>query len=143
MKGVSLPTISLSSSKDDKTQIVYQPPSHIEQRRKAREQAQFGPLGDKSHLYSSRFEGGEFPDPIEDSPPYYFLITTYFSYLVLIAFGHIRDFFGKRFRPERYQHLSAKNGYAALNSDFDNFYVRRLKMRINDCFARPTTGVPG
>ena len=32
---------------------------------------------------------------------------------------------------------------AALNNDFDNFYVRRLKMRINDCFNRPTTGVPG
>lgn len=30
-----------------------------------------------------------------------------------------------------------------MNSDFDNFYVRRLKVRINDCFARPITGVPG
>lgn len=30
-----------------------------------------------------------------------------------------------------------------MNSDFDNFYVRRLKMRISDCFARPITGVPG
>lgn len=28
-------------------------------------------------------------------------------------------------------------------SDFDNFYIRRLKMRINDLFSRPTTGVPG
>ncbi|CAJ0836584.1 14678_t:CDS:2 [Entrophospora sp. SA101] len=34
-------------------------------------------------------------------------------------------------------------GYAPLNSDFDNFYVRRLKLRINDCFNRPVTGVPG
>jgi serine palmitoyltransferase len=34
-------------------------------------------------------------------------------------------------------------GYAPLNDDFDNFYVRRLKVRINDCFARPFTGVPG
>ena len=34
-------------------------------------------------------------------------------------------------------------GYAPLNSDFDNFYVRRLQMRINDCFRRPVTGVPG
>lgn len=34
-------------------------------------------------------------------------------------------------------------GYAALNSDFDNFYVRRLKGRIDDCFSRPVTGVPG
>lgn len=78
-----------------------------------------------------------------DEPPYYYLLTTYISYLILIIFGHVRDFFGKRFRQERYRHLQARNGYAPLNSDFDNFYVRRLKMRINDCFARPTTGVPG
>ena len=78
-----------------------------------------------------------------DEPPYYYLLTTYISYLILIIFGHIRDFFGKRFRQEHYRHLQARNGYAPLNSDFDNFYVRRLKMRINDCFNRPTTGVPG
>ncbi|KAG8810823.1 serine palmitoyltransferase component [Serendipita sp. 399] len=35
------------------------------------------------------------------------------------------------------------NGYAALNSDFDSFYTRRLKMRIDDCFSRPVTLVPG
>lgn len=78
-----------------------------------------------------------------DEPPYYYLITTYISYLILIAFGHVRDFFGKRFREENYRHLKPRNGYAALNSDFDNFYVRRLKLRINDCFERPVTGVPG
>ncbi|KAK0326140.1 serine palmitoyltransferase component [Friedmanniomyces endolithicus] len=27
--------------------------------------------------------------------------------------------------------------------DFDNFYIRRLQLRINDCFRRPVTGVPG
>ena len=78
-----------------------------------------------------------------DEPPYYYLLTTYISYLILIIFGHVRDFFGKRFREENYRHLKPRNGYAALNNDFDNFYVRRLKMRINDCFNRPTTGVPG
>lgn len=61
----------------------------------------------------------------------------------MIIFGHVRDFFGKRFKPESYRHLTAADGYAALNSDFDNFYVRRLKLRIDDCFARPVTGVPG
>lgn len=35
------------------------------------------------------------------------------------------------------------NGYAALNSDFDSFYTRRLKTRMEDCFARPVTGVAG
>jgi serine palmitoyltransferase len=48
-----------------------------------------------------------------------------------------------KFKEDKYRNLKARNGYAALNSDFDNFYVRRLKMRINDCFNRPTTGVPG
>lgn len=76
-------------------------------------------------------------------PPFYILFTTYLSYLLLIALGHVRDFFGKRFRPARYAHLLPGNGYAALNSDFDSFYTRRLKKRLDDCFARPTTGVPG
>ena len=37
----------------------------------------------------------------------------------------------------------AYDGYAPLNSDFDSFYTRRLKMRLNDCFSRPIHGVPG
>ncbi|TKA51409.1 Serine palmitoyltransferase 2, partial [Cryomyces minteri] len=129
---LSLPTINLTTATGEKSKMditpttLFQPPTPAE-----------------AHRYSSRFVGGEFPDPIEDEPPYYFLLTTYISYLVLIIFGHVRDFFGKRFRQEHYKHLQAQDGYAPLNSDFDNFYVRRLKMRINDCFARPVTGVPG
>lgn len=30
-----------------------------------------------------------------------------------------------------------------MNSDFDSFYTRRLKRRLDDCFSRPATGVPG
>ena len=30
-----------------------------------------------------------------------------------------------------------------MNSDFDSFYTRRLKLRIDDCFSAPVTGVPG
>jgi hypothetical protein len=36
-----------------------------------------------------------------------------------------------------------RQGYAPLNSDFDSFYTRRLKRRIEDCFSRPVTNVPG
>lgn len=147
----SLPSISLSIATGEKikldersnTTTLFRPPSPTEVRRVAKQHAQFGPLGSNDHRYSSRFEGGDFPDPLEDEPPYYFLLTTYISYLILIIFGHVRDFFGKRFKQENYQHLRELNGYAPLNSDFDNFYVRRAKMRINDCFARPVTGVPG
>ena len=128
---------------DEPPTTLFQPPSPAEARRIAKQHAQFGPLGSQSHRCTSRYQGGEFADPIQDEPPYYYLLTTYISYLILIIFGHVRDFFGKRFREEHYRHLQARNGYAPLNSDFDNFYVRRLKMRINDCFSRPTTGVPG
>ncbi|KAL4948750.1 pyridoxal phosphate-dependent transferase [Aspergillus filifer] len=146
---LSLPTISLSTATADNPNMneppttLFQPPSPEEARRLAKQHAQFGPIGHPSHRYSSRHPGGHFPEPVMDEPPYYYLITTYISYLILIAFGHVRDFFGKRFREENYRHLKPRNGYAALNSDFDNFYVRRLKLRINDCFERPVTGVPG
>ena len=127
----------------DPPTTLFQPPSPAEARRIAKQHAQFGPLGSQEHRCTSQFQGGEFPEPVLDEPPYYYLLTTYISYLILIIFGHVRDFFGKRFREEHYRHLKARDGYAPLNSDFDNFYVRRLKMRINDCFARPVTGVPG
>jgi serine palmitoyltransferase len=146
---LSLPTISLSTAKageanmDEPPTTLFQPPSAAESKRQARIDAQFGPLNSQSHRYVSKHMGGELEEPIIDEPPYYYLLTTYISYLVLIIFGHVRDFFGKRFRPDRYKHLKAANGYAAINNDFDNFYMRRLKLRIDDCFARPITGVPG
>lgn len=145
----SLPTISLStaigekSKLEERTTTLFAPPSPAEARRIAKSHAQFGPLGSQAHKYSSRYVGGAFPQPIEDEPRYYVLLTTYISYLILIILGHIRDFFGKRFRKDRYKNLMESDGYAPINSDFDNFYVRRLKMRLNDCFARPVTGVPG
>lgn len=37
----------------------------------------------------------------------------------------------------------AFQGYAPLTSDFDSFYTRRLKLRLDDCFSRPVTNVPG
>jgi serine palmitoyltransferase len=143
---ISLPSISLTTATGEKMpsepKTLFQPPTPEEARKLAKAHAQFGPLGSQSHRYISKNEG-EFAEPIEDEPPYYFLLTTYISYLILIVFGHVRDFFGKRFRKQHYSHLAERDGYAPLNSDFDNFYTRRLKMRINDCFSRPTTGVPG
>jgi serine palmitoyltransferase len=142
---INLPSISLTTAEimPTESKTLYQPPSQEDVKRLARAHAQFGPLGSQSHRCVSQFPGGEFAEPVEDEPPYYYLMTTYISYLILIVFGHVRDFFGKRFRKQHYSHLAERDGYAPLNSDFDNFYTRRLKMRINDCFSRPTTGVPG
>ncbi|KAK6437496.1 serine palmitoyltransferase component, partial [Oleoguttula sp. CCFEE 5521] len=148
---LSLPTINLTTATGEKSKMeesprpltLFSPPSPTEVKRQAKQHAAFGPLGSKQHLYSSRFVGSEFPDPVEDEPPYFYLITTYISYLILIVFGHVRDFFGKRFRQDSYKQLREMDGYAPLNSDFDNFYTRRLQLRINDVFRRPVTGVPG
>nr|UWK20350.1 sphinganine palmytoil transferase subunit 2 [Trichoderma aurantioeffusum] len=146
---VSLPTISLStatgeSNNVEPTTTLFKPQSAEEVERRRRVEAQFAPLLDPAHLYVSQSHGKAFQRPVEDEPPYYFLLTTYLSYLALILFGHIRDFFGKRFGDrKRYQALKIQNGFAPLNDDFDSFYTRRLKLRLDDCFARTTIGVPG
>ncbi|RUS25379.1 pyridoxal phosphate-dependent transferase [Jimgerdemannia flammicorona] len=96
----------------------------------------------RQHRFVSKFREGHVHDG-EEEPPYFTLVTTYLSYFVLILFGHMRDFFGKIFKAHQYRNLKHQNGYAPLNSDFDNFYIRRLKTRISDIFFRPITGVPG
>lgn len=147
---LSLPTISLSTAtagkllEDEPCTTLFAPPSVDETRRHRRMNAQFAPIAHPSHRYVSKHSGEPLVAPIIDEPPYYYVLTTYLSYILLIFFGHARDFFGKRFSSKTtYKTLKAHNGYAPLNDDFDNFYTRRLKMRIDDCFARPTTGVPG
>ena len=147
---IPLPTISLSTATagepntDELPTTLFSPPSAAESKKQRRVDAQFGPLLNQSHRYAITTTGEPLGAPIEDEPPYFYVLTTYLSYLILIFFGHARDFFGKRFGDKKvYRALKPLNGYAPLNDDFDNFYVRRLKRRIDDCFSRPTTGVPG
>jgi serine palmitoyltransferase len=72
----------------------------------AKRNAQFGRIGDHSHRHVSRHpKGVPVPQPVMDEPPYFYLITTYMSYLIFIIFGHVRDFFGKRFKQSQYAHL--------------------------------------
>lgn len=105
---------------------------------------EFGKLTSKEYLYVSKHPVGEpLPTPIDDEPPYAIYIATYISYLILIIFGHVRDFFGKIFKPQEYVDLVEHDGYAPWYDGFENFYVRRLKTRIDDCFARPIHGAPG
>lgn len=106
--------------------------------------SEFGYCANQDYRYTSQHpKGTALPDPIEEEPSYFIVLTTYVSYLILIVIGHARDFFGKRLFPKSYRHLMESGGYAALNSDFDSFYTRRLKARLDDCFSRPVTGVCG
>ncbi|KAI1637700.1 serine palmitoyltransferase [Biscogniauxia mediterranea] len=148
--GLSLPSISLSTAAagelnaDEPPKTIFQPTSSTETSLQKRFEAQFGPLLHPSHRYVSKHHGEPLQAPVIDEPPYYYVLTTYISYLLLLALGHIRDFFGKRFsKKPLYRTLRAANGYAPLNDDFDSFYTRRLKLRIDDVFARTSTGVPG
>ncbi|QRV98527.1 aminotransferase class I and II protein [Ceratobasidium sp. AG-Ba] len=105
---------------------------------------EFGHCSDERYRHTSAHPSGQpFKHTEEQDPPYYVLLSTYISYVVLIVIGHMRDWVGKRFFKDSYKHLMPHNGYAALNSDFDSFYTRRLKTRLDDCFSRPVTGVPG
>ncbi|KAF2965028.1 hypothetical protein GQX73_g8531 [Xylaria multiplex] len=146
---LALPSILLSGtvageSNNDESTTIFQPTDSNEFSHQRRRDAQFGPLLDPSHRYVSMHHGEPLAAPVIDEPPYYYVLTTYISYLLLLALGHIRDLFGKRFsKKPLYRTLRASNGYAPLNDDFDSFYTRRLKLRIDDVFARTSTGVPG
>ncbi|KAI1108370.1 serine palmitoyltransferase [Nemania sp. NC0429] len=147
--GTALPSISVSAAApsefaNDESKTIFQPTDSAEISLQRRRDAQFGPLLDGGHRYVSMHHGEPLAAPVIDEPPYYYVLTTYISYLLLLALGHVRDFFGKRFsKKPLYRTLRASNGYAPLNDDFDSFYTRRLKLRIDDVFARTSTGVPG
>lgn len=105
---------------------------------------EYGTLESDEHLYVSRHPANEpLPTPIDDEPPYIIYLATYLSYIILILIGKIRDFFGKIFRPNYYSYLHETDGYAPWYDESESFYVRRLKSRIDDCFARPIHSVPG
>ncbi|KAL4787666.1 pyridoxal phosphate-dependent transferase [Aspergillus varians] len=59
----------------------------------AKQLAEFGPLGDSSHLYTSFVSGREMRNAVADDPPYFIILTTYISFL-----------------PYTYQHLKPHNG---------------------------------
>ncbi|KAI3404553.1 LCB2 [Candida oxycetoniae] len=109
-----------------------------------RSELEYGKLKSEKYLHVSKHPIGEpLPTPIDDDPPYVIYLSTYLNFLILIIIGHIRDFFGKIFKPQEYKHLVEKDGYAPWYDGFESFYVRRLKTRIDDCFARPIHGAPG
>ncbi|KAG8089883.1 hypothetical protein GUJ93_ZPchr0011g28344 [Zizania palustris] len=71
--------------------------------------------------------------------PYTTALTTLFSYGLLFAFGQLRDFF--RQLIDWFKANDVK-GYAPICLGLEDFYVRRLYMRIQDCFGRPIASAP-
>lgn len=73
--------------------------------------------------------------------PYLTALTTLLSYGLLFAFGQLRDLF-RRFID--WYNSDSKNlqGYAPICLGLEDFYTRRLYLRIQDCFSRPISGPP-
>ena len=62
----------------------------------------------------------------EQDPPYYILLSTYISYLLLIVLGHVRDFVGKRLTPARYKYLMPHDVSPFVRFVFQFLFVFRL-----------------
>jgi hypothetical protein len=80
----------------------------------------------------------------EPEPPYYIAITSYISFALLFIFGHVRDFWRQRLGRAGSLGTSSATpaGYAPLCKDYEDFYTRRLYMRIHDVFNRPIASAP-
>jgi len=67
---------------------------------------EFGHCANEEYRTTSQHkQGASVPAHVEQDPPYYILLSTYISYLILIVLGHVRDFVGKRLSPASYKHL--------------------------------------
>ncbi|CAL9117920.1 unnamed protein product [Musa textilis] len=73
--------------------------------------------------------------------PYLTALTTLFSYGLLFAFGQLRDFFRKIIDWSKSSSKDLK-GYAPICLGLEDFYTRRLYLRIQDCFSRPIASAP-
>lgn len=71
--------------------------------------------------------------------PYLTALTTYFSYGLLFVFGQLRDSFRRIIDWWISDNLQ---GYAPICLGLEDFYIRRLYLRIQDCFGRPIASAP-
>lgn len=77
----------------------------------------------------------------EPEPPYYVALTSYLSFALLYIFGHVRDLW-RRLVPVGGARRQTPAGYAPLCKDMEDFYTRRLYLRIHDVFNRPIASAP-
>lgn len=74
-------------------------------------------------------------EELEEKCPLFILITTYLSYLILTVIGHVRDFFGKRFKPRQYEHLQHQNVHTA---EIKRFQSLNRAMHLSTVISSPS-----
>jgi serine palmitoyltransferase len=79
----------------------------------------------------------ERPDPAAEVP-LEALFATYMLYFLGVLLAYLRELLSNWLAPR-----AVASGYAPLFSDFDSFWLRRLYVRISDCWNRPICSGPG
>ena len=64
--------------------------------------SEFGECKEDAFRWTSRYDAGQLESSEEDTPSYLTVLSTYLVYIVLILFGHARDFIGRRFYPQEF-----------------------------------------
>ena len=77
--------------------------------------SEFGECKEDAFRWTSRYDAGQLESSEEDTPSYLTVLSTYLVYIVLILFGHARDFIGRRFYPQEFAHLREKNGLSLIH----------------------------
>jgi hypothetical protein len=81
------------------------------------------------------------PQGREPVMPYYIAVTSYISFALMFLFGHARDAW-RLLAGSGTGGTAPPPGYAPLCKDYEDFYTRRLYMRIHDVFNRPIASAP-
>ncbi|XBW36149.1 hypothetical protein QEN19_001729 [Hanseniaspora menglaensis] len=105
---------------------------------------EFGTLSDKKYMVQQKSRNLKPLTPIKFDPPGILIsVITYLNYLIIITLGHVHDYIEYYTNRDKFYGVIEVNGIAPWFTKFESFFVRRMKQTIDDCFSRPTTGVPG
>ncbi|GJY32291.1 long chain base biosynthesis protein 2a [Tanacetum coccineum] len=66
-------------------------------------------------------------------------LSAYLSCVLVYGFGYLRDFFRKVID---WWKASNRQGYAPICLGVEDFYIRRVYLRVQDCFNRPISSSP-
>ncbi len=72
--------------------------------------------------------------------PYFTALGSYCAFVLLFVLGHLRDAW--RALVGGAAAGAPPRGYAPLCKDYEDFYTRRMYMRIHDVFNRPIASAP-
>lgn len=81
---------------------------------------------------------------VNEEPPFLIVLLCYFSYVVLIAYGYLRDFLRNTGIEKNNSAVEVdREGYVPLYQSFESFYTRNIYRRICDGWNMPICSVPG